>query len=256
MSRGRDFRDSRRRDFGGGDEFTKPGRDPFPSPMPDQRPMTPRSSGPDVDAVVKWFNPQKGFGFAEMGDGSGDAFLHIRAVEAAGYRELEPGTRLTVKVAPGQKGPQVTQITSVDTSTATPGGGGPGGGGGGGGPRGGGGGYGGGGGGSYGGGYGGGGGGFGGGGRGPSQGGPRRSPYQSEPRDLGPAEEVAGTVKWYNPAKGFGFIAAEDQGKDVFVHRSVLERAGIPDLQEGQRVQISVVQSQKGREATAIELAD
>jgi CspA family cold shock protein len=187
--------------------------------------------------VVKWFNPQKGFGFAEMGDGSGDAFLHIRAVEAAGYRELEPGTRLTVRVSPGQKGPQVTQITSVDTSTATPGAGG-GGGGGGGGPRGG-------------------PGGSGGFGRGPmGGGGPRRSPYQSEPRDLGPAQEIAGTVKWYNPAKGFGFIAAEDQGKDVFVHRSVLERAGIPDLQEGQRVQISVVQSQKGREATAIDLAD
>lgn len=199
--------------------------------------MAPRASGPEIDAVVKWFNPQKGFGFAEMGDGSGDAFLHIRAVEAAGYRELEPGTRLTVRVAPGQKGPQVTQITSVDTSTATPGGGG--GGGGGGASRGG---------------PGGPGGGF---GRGPmGGGGPRRSPYQSEPRDLGPAQEIAGTVKWYNPAKGFGFIAAEDQGKDVFVHRSVLERAGIPDLQEGQRVQISVVQSQKGREATAIDLAD
>jgi cold shock protein len=229
MSRGRDFREPRRRDFG--DEFTKPGRDPFPSPMPDPR-SGPRPSGPEIDAVVKWFNPQKGFGFAELGDGSGDAFLHVRAVEAAGYRELEPGTRLTVRVAQGQKGPQVTEITSVDTSTATPGGGG-GGGGGGASPRGG---------------YG------GGGGRGPMQGQPRRSSYQSEPRDLGPAQEIAGTVKWYNPAKGFGFIAAEDQGKDVFVHRSVLERAGIPDLQEGQRVHISVVQSQKGREATSIDL--
>ena len=221
MSRGRDFREPRRRDFG--DDFTKPGRDPFPSPMPDPRPG-PRSSGPEIDAVVKWFNPQKGFGFAELGDGSGDAFLHVRAVEAAGYRELEPGTRLTVRVAQGQKGPQVTEITSVDTSTATPGGGG-----GRGAPS-------------------------GGPGRGPYQGQPRRSPYQSEPRDQGPAQEIAGTVKWYNPAKGFGFIAAEDQGKDVFVHRSVLERAGIPDLQEGQRVQISVVQSQKGREATSIDL--
>jgi cold shock protein len=223
MSRGRDFREPRRRDFGG-DDFTKPGRDPFPSPMPDPRPG-PRSSGPEIDAVVKWFNPQKGFGFAELGDGSGDAFLHVRAVEAAGYRELEPGTRLTVRVAQGQKGPQVTEITSVDTSTATPGGarGGPGGG-------------------------------SGAGRGGPYQGQPRRSPYQSEPRDQGPAHEIAGTVKWYNPAKGFGFIAAEDQGKDVFVHRSVLERAGIPDLQEGQRVQISVVQSQKGREATSIDL--
>jgi cold shock protein len=222
MSRGRDFREPRRRDFG--DDFTKPGRDPFPSPMPDPRPG-PRSSGPEIDAVVKWFNPQKGFGFAELGDGSGDAFLHVRAVEAAGYRELEPGTRLTVRVAQGQKGPQVTEITSVDTSTATPGGGG----GGRAGPG-------------------------GGAGRGPYQSQPRRSPYQSEPRDQGPAQEIAGTVKWYNPAKGFGFIAAEDQGKDVFVHRSVLERAGIPDLQEGQRVQISVVQSQKGREATSIDL--
>jgi cold shock protein len=223
MSRGRDFREPRRRDFG--DDFTKPGRDPFP-PMPDPRPG-PRSSGPEIDAVVKWFNPQKGFGFAELGDGSGDAFLHVRAVEAAGDRELEPGTRLTVRVAQGQKGPQVTEITSVDTSTATPGGGGGGGRGGpgGGASRG-----------------------------GPYQGQPRRSSYQSEPRDQGPTQEIAGTVKWYNPAKGFGFIAAEDQGKDVFVHRSVLERAGIPDLQEGQRVQISVVQSQKGREATSIDL--
>jgi cold shock protein len=228
MSRGRDFREPRRRDFG--DDFTKPGREPFP-PMPESRPG-PRSTGPEIDAVVKWFNPQKGFGFAELGDGSGDAFLHVRAVEAAGYRELEPGTRLTVRVAQGQKGPQVTEITSVDTSTATPGGGTGGGGGRGapGGPLG------------------------GGAGRGPYQGQPRRSPYQSEPRDQGPSQEIAGTVKWYNPAKGFGFIAAEDQGKDVFVHRSVLERAGIPDLQEGQRVQISVVQSQKGREATAIDL--
>jgi cold shock protein len=192
--------------------------------MPDMRPMV--RSGPETDAVVKWFNPQKGFGFAELSDGSGDAFLHVRAVEAAGYRELEPGTRLTVRVTQGQKGPQVTEITSVDTSTATPGGGSTGGGGG---PR--------------------------GGGQGRPMGGPpRRSPYQSEPRDLGPAQDLAGTVKWYNPAKGFGFIAAEDNGKDVFVHRSVLERAGLPDLQEGQRVQISVVQSAKGREATAISL--
>jgi CspA family cold shock protein len=223
--------------------------------MPESRPG-PRSSGPEIDAVVKWFNSQKGFGFAELGDGSGDAFLHVRAVEAAGHRELEPGTRLTVRVTQGQKGPQVTEITSVDTSTATPGGGGAGGGPrapGGGGFGGGGGGYGGSGG--YGGGGGGGGSGYGGGGRGgPMQGQPRRSPYQSEPRDQGPTQEIAGTVKWYNPAKGFGFIAAEDQGKDVFVHRSVLERAGIPDLQEGQRVQISVVQSQKGREATSIDL--
>ncbi|HEY3916204.1 MAG TPA: cold-shock protein [Stellaceae bacterium] len=45
-----------------------------------------------------------------------------------------------------------------------------------------------------------------------------------------------GTVKWFNPAKGFGFIQPEDGTKDVFVHISAVERSGIGNLQEGQRV--------------------
>ena len=45
-----------------------------------------------------------------------------------------------------------------------------------------------------------------------------------------------GTVKWFNPAKGFGFIQPEDGSKDVFVHISAVERSGIGNLQEGQRV--------------------
>ena len=56
------------------------------------------------------------------------------------------------------------------------------------------------------------------------------------PRATGPATELSGTVKWYNPTKGFGFIMAEDGGKDVFIHRSVLMRANLPDLVEGQQV--------------------
>lgn len=47
---------------------------------------------------------------------------------------------------------------------------------------------------------------------------------------------AAGKVKWYNPAKGFGFIAPDSGGADVFVHRSELERAGIATLQENQRI--------------------
>ena len=47
---------------------------------------------------------------------------------------------------------------------------------------------------------------------------------------------TSGTVKFYNIHKGFGFIQPEDGGKDVFVHASALERAGIPNLQEGQKV--------------------
>ena len=216
-------------------------------------------SGPEQEATVKWFNPEKGFGFAELSDGSGDAFLHIRAVEAAGHSELEPGTKLQVKVAAGQRGPQVTEVLSVDTSTAQPKGarpartGGFGGGGGGGGygdRAGGGGGYGGdrGGGGGYGGDRGGGGGGY---GAAP----PRRAPYPSA-APTGPVEDLTGTVKWYNPAKGFGFIAPDDGGRDVFVHRSALERARLPDLQEGQKVQIGVTQGMKGREVATIDVMD
>ncbi len=214
-------------------------------------PMAP--SGPEQEATVKWFNPEKGFGFAELSDGSGDAFLHIRAVEATGHSELEPGTKLMVKVAAGQRGPQVTEVVSVDTSTAEPrqprrtGGFGAGAGGGGG--------YGGGGGGGYGGG-GGGGGGYGGGAGGGFGGAPRRSAYPSAPRETGPVEDMTGVVKWYNPAKGFGFIAPDDGGRDVFVHRSALERARLADLQEGQRVQIGVTQGQKGREVATIDVVD
>jgi CspA family cold shock protein len=69
---------------------------------------------------VKWFNAEKGFGFVEFTDGSGEAFLHISAVERAGHSALEPGTTLIVRTGQGQKGPQVAEITSVDASTAEP----------------------------------------------------------------------------------------------------------------------------------------
>ena len=48
-----------------------------------------------------------------------------------------------------------------------------------------------------------------------------------------------GTVKWFNPAKGYGFIEPEDGGKDAFVHVSAVERAGLNTLQEGQKVSSS-----------------
>ena len=67
--------------------------------------------------------------------------------------------------------------------------------------------------------------------------------------------EQAGTVKWYNTAKGFGFIAPEDGGKDVFVHASALRRAGLAELAEGQRVSIQISQGQKGPEAASIRIA-
>ncbi len=146
-------------------------------------------------------------------------FLHARALEAAGQESVPPGSKLSVRVGQGQKGRQVTEVLEVDTSTAeaAPPRRAPAG------P-----------------------GGFGGGA--PRSGGPRAA--------SGPTEERVGTVKWYNPEKGFGFIAVEGGGKDVFVHVTVVSRSGLADLSEGQRVVVQVGQGPKGPEARGIEVAD
>jgi len=71
-----------------------------------------------------------------------------------------------------------------------------------------------------------------------------------QPMPAGPEEEMSGTVKWFKPDKGFGFITADDSEKDVFVHKSVLRRSGLAVLEAGQRVQMRVQDVEKGREAT------
>jgi CspA family cold shock protein len=73
---------------------------------------------PPVQAVVKWYNPDKGFGFVQLADGSGDAFLHVSVVERSGHGSVPPGATLEVRAGPGPKGPQVSEILSVDSSTA------------------------------------------------------------------------------------------------------------------------------------------
>ena len=75
-------------------------------------------TGPAVDATVKWFNAEKGFGFVELGDGSGDAFLHIGVLQNAGHDVVAPETKLRVQVGQGQKGRQVTAVLEVDASGA------------------------------------------------------------------------------------------------------------------------------------------
>lgn len=59
---------------------------------------------------------------------------------------------------------------------------------------------------------------------------------------------ASGTVKWFNPTKGFGFIQPDGGGKDVFVHISAVERAGLRSLNEGQKVTYEV-QNERGKEA-------
>jgi cold shock protein len=201
----RDFRPARRRafaddnyealwsNFGSVPEF---GAQRFEAP-----------AAPPAQAVVKWYNPDKGFGFVQLADGSGDAFLHASVVERSGHDSVPAGATLEIRAGSGAKGPQVTEILSIDTSTASQ--------------------------------------------EPPRRGRPERPIY---PSDNQAAVEEIGTVKWYNAMKGFGFIASDRGGKDIFVHATVLNRAGIADLPEGQRVAVDVVDGRKGPEAASIRL--
>jgi CspA family cold shock protein len=76
-----------------------------------QRTSAPQASEP-VEAIVKWFNAEKGFGFVDVVAGS-EAFIHIRQLEAAGHRSVPEGARVKVRIGPGKKGPEVTEIIEV-----------------------------------------------------------------------------------------------------------------------------------------------
>lgn len=164
-------------------------------------------SGQTVEAVVKWFNTTKGFGFVAVSDGS-EAFLHISALEQAGLPAPREGATLKCEIGAGKKGPQVTRVLSVADGGGAPMGGGR-----------------------------------------PS---PRAAPVDTA--SLANTVEVEGTVKWFSPERGYGFVTADDGGADVFVHVDYLRRAGIPAIDTDQRVALAVATTNKGREARAVRL--
>jgi CspA family cold shock protein len=71
-------------------------------------PMSDRKTG-----VVKWFNGEKGYGFATPDDGSKDVFVHHTAILAEGFRNLNEGDRIEFNVEPGDKGPKAAQVTKL-----------------------------------------------------------------------------------------------------------------------------------------------
>src|SRR6478735_864178 len=113
MGRYKDYREPKRRGYD--DDYTPQVR------VAERRPNNPGPSNSHasepVEAIVKWFNAEKGFGFIAVVGGS-EAFMHIRQVEAAGYSSVPEGARVKVRIGQGQKGPEVTEVMEVDTSTA------------------------------------------------------------------------------------------------------------------------------------------
>jgi CspA family cold shock protein len=63
--------------------------------------------------TVKWFNPEKGYGFITPEDGSADVFVHFSAIEGTGYRNLEEGQQVEFETTQGQKGPQASNVRAV-----------------------------------------------------------------------------------------------------------------------------------------------
>lgn len=66
---------------------------------------------------------------------------------------------------------------------------------------------------------------------------------------------ATGTVKWFNDAKGYGFITPDDGGEDLFAHFSAIQMPGFKTLKEGQKVSFEVTQGQKGKQASNIQAA-
>ena len=147
---------------------------------------------------MKWFNATKGYGFVELSDGRGDAFLHLKTLREIGRQTLPSGAKIRVVARTGSRGAEVVRIVEVDTRSAI-----------------------------------------------------ERSSRRSTV-DPSAAFDLTGKVKWFDDARGFGFVASDDFGRDVFIHSTTLGALGVRSLSEGQAVSMRVVETPKGREAIAI----
>lgn len=174
--------------------------------------------------TVKFFNASKGFGFIAPEDGGADVFVHVTALERAGIRDLNEGDQVSFEVEEDRRSGKVSatnlRVTGAGSGSA-------------------------------------------------GRSAPRpRDDYGSQgsrsarddQRSSGGGGRGAGqaggggrgTVKWFNATKGFGFIEQQGGGDDVFVHISAVERAGLRELREGQRVSFDLERdSRSGKTAAA-----
>jgi CspA family cold shock protein len=178
----------------------------------------PKMVAEDALVTVKWFSADKGYGFVNV-DGGGDAFLPARNIPPG--ETMEPGVRLRVDIGEGNKGPFVMVVQEVLDERADV----------------------------------------------PVR--PVRSPSPREPaverRSFrsasfgvpaahGLTTHTTGVVRFFSNAKGFGFVAAHDGLKDVYVRSATLAAAGLTTLLPDQQVRMSVVDTPRGREAVELGL--
>jgi cold shock protein len=144
--------------------------------------------------VVKFFNPQKGFGFIVRDDGGEDVFVHISAVEQAGLTDLADGQPLEFTLVDRGGRISATNLRIEGEPMAV-------------------------------------------------------ERAERAPQRQLTGEKASGTVKFFNAMKGFGFIQRDDGQPDAFVHISAVERAGIPTLNEGDRLEFEIEVDRRGKYA-------
>ena len=149
--------------------------------------------------IVKFFNPQKGFGFIVRDDGGEDVFVHISAVEQAGLTDLADGQPLEFTLVDRGGRISATNLRIEGEPLAV-------------------------------------------------------ERAERAPQRQLTGEKASGTVKFFNAMKGFGFIQRDDGQPDAFVHISAVERAGIPTLNEGDRLEFEIEVDRRGKYA-AVNLA-
>ena len=142
--------------------------------------------------IVKFFNPQKGFGFIVRDDGGEDVFVHISAVEQAGLTDLADGQPLEFTLVDRGGRISASNIRIEGEPLAV-------------------------------------------------------ERAQAAPQRQLTGEKASGTVKFFNAMKGFGFIQRDDGQPDAFVHISAVERAGIPTLNEGDRLEFEIEVDRRGK---------
>ena len=178
---------------GGGDRFGGGGGGGFRGGGGGGGGMPPQVVG-EGKGVVKFFNPQKGFGFVVRDDGGEDVFVHISAVEQAGLTDLADGQPLEFTLVDRGGKISATNLRIEGEPMAV-----------------------------------------------------ERAERAPERKLTG--EKATGVVKFFNAMKGFGFIQRDDGQPDAFVHISAVERAGMPTLNEGDRLEFEIEVDRRGKYA-------